>query len=123
MAWKVSPDPANDNGDFHPIFTKGINYVETYKASDDHYNKIEIHDTDPAAAELLAERIVKFLEDGRVAGQNISNPITMDDALKFLGAVAKYFENRTTAGEDSNHWANVYNADNCRRIADLLKTR
>lgn len=38
----------------------------------------------------------------------------------FLRAAAKYFENRPTEGEDRAHWSNVYNAKNCRDIADRL---
>ena len=38
----------------------------------------------------------------------------------FLRDAAKYFDNQPTNGEDRAHWANVYNAMNCRRIADRL---
>ena len=34
---------------------------------------------------------------------------------------ARYFENRPTGGEDKAHWANVYNAENARRVADALR--
>jgi hypothetical protein len=38
----------------------------------------------------------------------------------FLREAARYFEERPTNGEDGTHWANVYNADNCRRAADFI---
>jgi hypothetical protein len=46
--------------------------------------------------------------------------MTREAAIKFLREAAEYFERRPTNGEDSAHWANVYNAKNCRDIADLL---
>ena len=50
------------------------------------------------------------------------SPIGQDAAIAFLIETACYFERRNTHGEDMAHWANVYNADNCRRIARLLAT-
>lgn len=41
-------------------------------------------------------------------------------ATEFLETAAKYFEGRPTHGEDSAHWANFFNAKNCRTIAALL---
>lgn len=38
----------------------------------------------------------------------------------FLRETARYFERRETNGEDKAHWANVYNADNCRQAADFI---
>lgn len=38
-------------------------------------------------------------------------------AQHFLMKAALYFEQRPTKGEDSAHWANVYNAKNCREVA------
>jgi hypothetical protein len=38
----------------------------------------------------------------------------------FLLEAARYFERRPTGGEDRAHWSNVYNAENCRRIAARL---
>lgn len=46
-----------------------------------------------------------------------------DAMLKFLEDTAQYFENRPTNGEDRAHWANVYNAENCRKIATFVKER
>ena len=34
---------------------------------------------------------------------------------------ARYFENSPTGGEDKAHWANVYNAENARRVASALR--
>lgn len=38
-------------------------------------------------------------------------------ATGFLEEAARYFENRPTNGEDRAHWANVQNAENCRKVA------
>jgi hypothetical protein len=40
--------------------------------------------------------------------------------LAFLEAAASHFEHLPTGGEDRGHWANVYNAKNCREIAVLI---
>lgn len=45
----------------------------------------------------------------------------VDSAINFLEEVAKYFENRPTNGEDQTFWSNVYNSENCRNIAKLIK--
>jgi hypothetical protein len=47
--------------------------------------------------------------------------MTPSEAIKFLEDAAKYFEKRDTSGEDKAHWANVYNAENCRKVAELIK--
>ncbi|MEM9999970.1 MAG: Lar family restriction alleviation protein [Pseudomonadota bacterium] len=47
----------------------------------------------------------------------------VDWAIKWLETAADYFEIRPTDGEDMAHWANVYNAENARKIATLLSTR
>jgi hypothetical protein len=39
----------------------------------------------------------------------------------FLRRAATYFENRPTDGEDRAYWSNVYNAENCRKIADEIE--
>lgn len=39
----------------------------------------------------------------------------------FLRDAARYFENRSAGGEDMAHWSNVYNAKNCREIADRIE--
>ena len=39
---------------------------------------------------------------------------------KFMLDMAEYFRNRPTNGEDKTHWANVYNAKNCERIAQKI---
>ena len=35
----------------------------------------------------------------------------------FLLKAAQYFRKRPTGGEDRAHWANVYNAENCEKMA------
>jgi len=42
-------------------------------------------------------------------------------AATFLREAANYFEARPTNGEDVAHWSNVYNAMNCRKIADAIE--
>lgn len=42
------------------------------------------------------------------------------DPIKFLEEAAKYFEHRPTNGEDRAHWANVYNAENCRKAIEEI---
>ena len=46
--------------------------------------------------------------------------IEIGAAIEFLEDAARHFERRPTGGEDMAFWANVYNAENCRLIADLL---
>lgn len=41
-------------------------------------------------------------------------------AIAYLKDAASYFSNRDTKGEDSAFWANIQNAENCRRIARLI---
>lgn len=41
--------------------------------------------------------------------------------VAFLHEAARYFEGRQTDGEDAAHWANVYNAVNCREAADMIE--
>lgn len=42
-------------------------------------------------------------------------------AREFLEEAAQYFEKRDTGGEDKSYWSNVYNAENCRKIADIIE--
>lgn len=42
---------------------------------------------------------------------------------EWLEEAARYFENRPIGGEDKAHWANVYNAENCRKIATALSAQ
>ena len=44
-----------------------------------------------------------------------------DKAIAFLKEAARYFQKRSTGGEDKAFWANVYNGKNCERIATLIK--
>jgi len=43
-----------------------------------------------------------------------------ESTVKFLENAAKYFELRPTNGDDSQHWANVYNAENCIKAAKMI---
>jgi len=47
--------------------------------------------------------------------------MTRKDAVKFMREAARYFQNRPTGGEDAVHWSNVYNAENCIKIANMLE--
>jgi hypothetical protein len=47
-------------------------------------------------------------------------PDEVAELIKWLGDAANYFEARPTLGEDRAHWANVQNAENCRKIATAL---
>lgn len=49
-------------------------------------------------------------------------PISADAATAWLNEAAHYFSSRPTHGEDAEHWSNVANAANCRRIAALIAT-
>ena len=44
-------------------------------------------------------------------------PVSTEAAIAFLTEAARYFRKRPTGGEDMAHWANVYNAEMCERIA------
>lgn len=46
--------------------------------------------------------------------------MTPEKAIEFLNETAKYMSNRDTGGEDKAYWANVYNAQNCHEIANVL---
>lgn len=46
-------------------------------------------------------------------------PVT-SELVEFLNEAARYFTKRDTNGEDMAYWANVYNAENCRKAASAL---
>jgi hypothetical protein len=46
--------------------------------------------------------------------------LTPENAIAFLNQAARYFRKRDTHGEDIGHWSNVYNAENCEKIAKLI---
>jgi hypothetical protein len=48
--------------------------------------------------------------------------ISPQAAIDYLKAAANYFLHRDTKGEDAAFWANVQNAENCRRIARLIES-
>lgn len=47
--------------------------------------------------------------------------MTPEIAIKFLEEASRYFANRPTNGEDKAHWSNIYNSENCLKIADLIE--
>lgn len=49
-----------------------------------------------------------------------ARPRNVTQSVGFLINTARYFEKRQTEGEDKAHWSNVYNAQNCRDIAEQL---
>ncbi len=49
--------------------------------------------------------------------------MSVNDAIKWLEEASLYFQNRDTHGEDMAYWSNVYNAENCKQIIELLTTR
>lgn len=49
------------------------------------------------------------------------NPQDVAALVKFQQESAAYFEARDTGGEDRAHWANVFNAENCRKTADTIE--
>jgi hypothetical protein len=50
----------------------------------------------------------------------MSTPEDVAARVAFLREAANYFRKRDTGGEDAAFWANVANAENCDKIADLL---
>lgn len=54
-------------------------------------------------------------------GEELSkNACQFDAEIAWLREAARYFAARDTKGEDSAHWANVYNAENASKLADRL---
>lgn len=49
---------------------------------------------------------------------NPQGPYT--ELVGFLNEAARYFESRPTGGEDRAYWANVFNAEKCRKAATAL---
>lgn len=47
--------------------------------------------------------------------------MTAFEAISWLEEAARYFEKRDTKGEDAAFWANVYNAEAARDIAELIR--
>jgi len=54
------------------------------------------------------------------ADQPLSNPQQFASEIAWLREAARYFATRPTGGEDSAHWANVYNAESANKLADRL---
>ena len=47
--------------------------------------------------------------------------LTETQAIEFMLKCASYFENRPTGGEDKAYWANVFNAEKCRIVSQMLE--
>lgn len=47
--------------------------------------------------------------------------ISPEAAAEFLYEMARYWDRQPDNGEDMAHWAHVFNAENCRAIADLVR--
>lgn len=47
---------------------------------------------------------------------------TPEKAIEFLQGAEKYFKKKPTNGEDRAYWSNVSNANNCKNIAELIKS-
>lgn len=52
---------------------------------------------------------------------DVTIPDRLAEIEAFLTEAARYFEKRPTGGEDMAHWANVYNAENCRKAAAFAR--
>lgn len=46
--------------------------------------------------------------------------MTTKAAMAFMNDMAVYFENKSAGGDDAAYWAKVYNAENCRIIANMI---
>lgn len=46
---------------------------------------------------------------------------TLKVLVAFQKEAANYFRKRPTGGEDKAHWANVYNAENCDKTANVIE--
>ena len=55
-------------------------------------------------------------------GATCNDTLQVAPSVAFLHEAARYFERRPTNGEDALHWANVANAETCRKIAALLSS-
>lgn len=47
-------------------------------------------------------------------------PSDLDTLVEFQNEAARYFESCPVGDEDRAHWANVYNAENCRKTATAI---
>lgn len=52
---------------------------------------------------------------------SLDGSATSIPSAAFLREAANYFERRPTGGEDRAHWANVFNAQNCREAAAFIE--
>lgn len=73
------------------------------------------------ATEREAGKEPATVKESLTVGPTCNGDLHVGDAIAFLEEAARYFENRPTHGEDRAHWSNVYNAENCRKIAVALR--
>lgn len=56
----------------------------------------------------------------------IMTDITPREAITWLEKASRYFEQEAVtealSGEDRAYWSNVYNAENARKIAEMIRT-
>lgn len=85
----------------------------TFQFADDARQKTG-HECTPEVVEFILEKVLAL-------GPSPSPTHSVLPAdIVFLREMASFFRNRPTGGEDAAHWANVYNAENCDRIAAAL---
>lgn len=98
--------------------------VETF--SRDHF----AHDPATVAYELpdmkaALRRSVKVIDPAptEAAPGVVERAIETSASINFLKKAAKWFRQRPTDGEDTRHWANIFNAENCDKAAALIDSQ
>nr|WP_314430017.1 hypothetical protein [uncultured Brevundimonas sp.] len=70
--------------------------------------------------DVTAHRLAALATREEAPASHVSDRYKFDDEIAWLREAARYFSARDTKGEDRAHWANVYNAENARKLADRL---
>lgn len=70
--------------------------------------------------DVTAHRLAALVTREEAPTSHVSDRYKFDDEIAWLREAARYFSARDTQGEDRAHWANVYNAENARKLADRL---
>lgn len=52
-----------------------------------------------------------------------ATPLSSEEAISWLKSCGEYFHYKDAGGEDRAHWANVYNAESCLKIAATIASR
>lgn len=71
-------------------------------------------------SEIRSAGFVPVVKKSLTTGVN-EKAITKEAALAWLERAAEYFEKQSTRGEDKAFWANIYNAENARKIATYIR--